>query len=158
MHVTVGLHSATISENACLFIWLISLVVSVQWDRKSLLTLADLSDQDGSWVSYVSAEDLCSNDQDRDACWPTEPQVNLWISEQGVLNHIKALVELLFNLSWVDNSLRNLGLIKCRLDALLDILSESSLDKVRHFFAKDTMAVSHCKEMSSPVFTEMWQD
>ena len=36
-------------------------------------------------------------------------------------------------------------------------MAKLCFDKLRNFFAKDSMAVAHRKEVSAPILPEMWQ-
>ena len=129
MYVTVRLYSATVAQYTSFLIRLIRLVVSVQRNSQSLLIMSSLSDQYGSRIAYVCAEDLRANNEHRDACRATESQIDLRLFEEGLLDLHKALIQLFFDFCRVDDPLCDLSLIEGRLNSLLNILPESSLHK-----------------------------
>lgn len=129
MYVTVRLYSAAVAQYTRFLIRLIRLVVSVQRNSQSLLIMSSLSDQYGSRIAYVCAEDLRANNEHRDACRATESQIDLRFFEEGLLDLHKALIQLFFDFCRVDDPLRDLSLIEGRLNSLLNILPESSLHK-----------------------------
>ena len=158
VHVSVGLNTTSIPENASFLVWLVGLVVSVQRYRQSLLALADLAHENGARIANICAEDFGADDEDGDACRSTESQVNLRVSKESLLNQDEALVELFLDLRRVDDTLSNLRLVKGRLDSLLDILSKSGLDEFRHLLSEDTMTITDREEVGSSVFAEMGEN
>lgn len=157
MHVSIRLHSSTISENSCLFVGLIGFVIPIKWNRCQLFILSNCSHQHGSWVAHVCTENLCAYNQNRHTCTTTKSKVNLRVSSQSVLHRYKAPCQLLLNLSWVHHSLWNFCLIKRILNRLFNVEPKLCLHKLWYLLAKDTMAIANCKKVSPSILTEVGQ-
>ena len=68
---------------------------------------------------------------------------------------MERFIKLFFDLSWINNSLVYLSLIESIFDRLFNFLGKNTLDKLTHWLSIDSMAISHCEEMCSPVLSKM---
>ena len=130
MNVSVGLDTATIAKDSSFLIRLISLVVSVKRDSCQLLIWTNCSDEHRARIANVRAENFGSNDKDGDTSGPTEAQVDFGVAYEGVLDGDEAAGQLIFHFGGVDDSLRDLCLVKCVLDRLLNVVTQLRLHKV----------------------------
>ncbi len=157
MHVSIRLDSSTISENSCLFVGLIGLVIPIEWNCCQLFVLSNCSYQHGSWVAHVRTENLSAYDQHRHTSTTTKPEINLRVRSQSVLDRYKAPCQLFLNFSRVHHPLRYLCLIKRILNRLLHVEPKLSLHKLWYLFAKHSMTVANGKEVSPSILTEVGQ-
>jgi len=63
--VTIWLHTATVSDNSGLFIWVVSLVISIE--RNCSNSIVNCPDECCSGVTDVCTEDFGTDNEDRDA-------------------------------------------------------------------------------------------
>ena len=68
---------------------------------------------------------------------------------------MERFIKLFFDLSWINNSLIYLSLIKSIFNWRLHFFSKDTLDKLTYWLSIDTMTISYCKEMCSPVLSKM---
>ena len=86
MHVSVGLHATAISQNTGLFVRLVSLVISVQRNRKALIRISNLTYEDSPRVADICAEYFCTDDENRDTSRSTESKVDFRLVGEGLLD------------------------------------------------------------------------
>ena len=70
---------------------------------------------------------------------------------------MERFIKLFFNLGWINNSLIYLSLIESIFDWRFHLLGKNTLDKFTYWLTIDSMAISHCEEMCSPVLSKMWE-
>ena len=81
-------------------------MISIQRNHITFLTILIiiilwphfLPNQNSSRVTHICAENFVANDKDGDAGGPTEPQVDLGVAEERVLNCRVTLFKLLLDL------------------------------------------------------------
>ena len=162
LHVSVGRNSTSRLDDSLLFIRLISLVVSIQRNSHHLILCLSIwssyflsPGQGGSWVSNIGAEDFVSNDQYTHAGRSWESKVDARVFVKAVSYFMERFIKLFFNLSWINNSLIYLSLIECIFDWGLHFLGKDTLDKLTYWLSIDSMAISYCEEMCSPILSKM---
>lgn len=65
--VPIGLDSTPVAQNSRLLVWLVRLVISVEWNGQQLFVLTALSDKHGPRISNVCAKDFGADDENGDA-------------------------------------------------------------------------------------------
>ena len=158
MDVSIRLHSSTASQDSCLFIRLVRLVIPIEWYRRKLFVLSNCPYQNRPWIAHVRTEHLSAYNQHRNASAPAKPEINFRVCCKSILHRHKTPSQLLLNLCRIHYPLRNFSLIKRILNRLLYVKSELCLYKLRYFLTKHTMTIANCKKVSPAILAKMRQD
>lgn len=156
MNVSIRLDPASVSKNSSLFIWFVSFVVSIERNSSKLLIWSNSTDKNRSWVTHVRTKDFGTYNKNWNTSATTKSQVDLWITNQSVLDCNKATCKLLFDFGRVNHPLWDFSLIKCVFNWLFYIKAKLCFYKFRNFFAKDTVTITNCEEVSPSVLSKMW--